>query len=101
MLSQLNLSTKELLENCFVKEVAYQVYWPCQHDPEVKIPGPKLVMIEGNYWIAENAPNKKYSRIEELLGDLAFMEEARRIRAVQDDFDDKLKAGFFDVKEQK
>lgn len=87
---ELRMNAAELLNKAVLKETSFQLYWPCQFDPEIKLPGPNIKRVEGNYWIVEGFPDRKYSRLEELVGDLAYMEEIRRMRVIQEDFDNQI-----------
>lgn len=88
--NELRMNAAELLSKAVLKETSFQLYWPCQFDSEIKLPGPNIKRVEGNYWIVEGHPDRKYTRLEELVGDLAYMEEIRRMRVIQEEFDSKI-----------
>lgn len=75
-----------LIENMIPKVLKMQICWPAAGDSSIKIPGPIICRTEGNYWIKENEPDRRYRNITELVWDLADFEEAKRLKLMNDEF---------------
>lgn len=95
MIDNIQKNAADLLTNCLLQEIGFRLHWPCQYNPEIKIPGPEIFLTEGNYWAVKGQEDKKYTTLEALVSELALMEEIRRIKSVQTEFDEKLSSGFF------
>ena len=77
---------KTLTDNMDLQVKKFQIYWPMSGDSSKRIPGPFLVQTDSFHWVEEGNPKNRYNTVSELIEDLADLEEAKRLKMLNDEF---------------
>lgn len=81
------MTDHSLLENLAVLPTELRIFWPAAFDPEQKIAGPLVRRVPGNYWVVDG-DTTTWNSLGSLIEHLADLEEARRLKLLNDEFMD-------------